>query len=1179
MLTSGMEARIQLCGRLEVELGGERIDERLPGRQGPLVFALLVVNRARPVGRDELIGALWPGRPPADPDESLSALLSKVRQAVGPETLTGRRELTLSLPPGAEVDLELAFAAVEEAHSAIAGEDWTAGFGAASTAAEIAGRGFLVGLDAPWVEERRGELEELRLRALEAVAEAGVQLGGAANAVAERAARELTRAAPLREAGHRLLMESLAARGEVAEALGVYEELRTLLRDELGVAPSEGIRALHERLLSDDPNPDRRQPPPAPKHVPLSPLLSQFRREDFVGREPELEQLRAAWTDVLAGGRRFVLIAGGPGIGKTRLAGMLASEVHEEGRVVYAGAPEDGVVAYQPLVEAMRDYGRSAPLEAALSTIGPGGAELARLLPELADGLPRESQNESADPETRRFLLYDAVSALISEAAQPTALLLILDDLHWADRSTLRLVRHIVRTQREASLLILGTYRDAEIDATHPVAELLHDLRRERLFERIELDGLDRTGVGTLMEAHAGHPASSALVRAVHTGTEGNPFFVEEVVRHLIETGTVADRERGWTSTLTPDQIGVPDGVKEVITRRLARLSETGRGVLVQAAVLGREFPFDLLGAMAGVDEDAVIGALEEALGARLVVERPDSVYAFTHALVRETLYGALSTPRRQRSHAAAARAIEAGKFSDRDERIAALALHYSLAGPAGDPAKGIEYSLRAGERARELFAWDQAATHWIGALALMASTGAGPAERARLQVAVAEVLAVAGDLSGQIRELERALELYVELEDEERAAQVNSRLGMARSMIDSIYARHLDIDRAFRHFDAARPMLEQGPVRISRGHLETGVASAMTYRLRTGPGAKAATRAMAIAEGFADEALWAGAAEAFAWHKIVAGHLREGFETLDRAFEASDRGQQPFMAWMASNIRGQLTWGLGDPDGAQPNFEQQLELAYAGETAYAEVIADSIGRCHVSRGEIEQARLLLSDAQPAWITHSLQPLVDLWDGRWDEVEALATRALETSRRTGNRWDEWGSQHLGARVPYLRGDPERAAEMLERARLIVTDGGARYFELWVLPDLARAEAEAGRVEEARAHVERCAEIVADGENWRGRGGMVAVAEAVVLSFKGRADEADARFGAALETLRSFRLVGEQADCLHQRGLAYRRAGDHSRAAETLAAAAELYEEHGAGAAWLERVERDVRRHT
>jgi len=219
----------------------------------------------------------------------------------------------------------------------------------------------------------------------------------------------------------------------------------------------------------------------------------------------------------------------------------------------------------------------------------------------------------------------------------------------------------------------------------------------------------------------------------------------------------------------------------------------------------------------------------------------------------------------------------------------------------------------------------------------------------------------------------------------------------------------------------------------------------------------------------------------------------------------------------------------------------------------------------------MDAARRLLSDARPAWVTHSLEPLIGLWSGDWDRVEALAARVIETSRRNGNRWDEWASDHLAARVAYLRGDHARAAKLLERALEIVTDGGADYFATWVLPDLARVRAEAGRTGDARATVEACRVIVDRGEDWRGRAGVVAMADAVVLGAEGRPDAATERFAAAYATLTRYGLVGEQAECLHEWGRALARAGDPTGAAEKLAAARALYRGAGAGAAWLERV--------
>ena len=1120
-------------------LGGERLEGRLPGRQGPLVVALLACNRARPVAREELIGALWPGRPPADPEEALSAVLSKVRHVLGKDVLQGRRELTLVLPDDAEVDLEQAVAAVERAQAAAASSDWTGAWEAGTAAAQVTGRGFLVGLDAPWVEDRRREIDELRLRALEVVARAGVALGGARIAGAEHAARELTRAAPRREAGHRYLMEALAARGEAAEALAAYEALRVVLRDELGTAPGREARALHERLLAGEPE-------PGAQRVPLPALLARERGE-LIGRTTELDTLRAAWADACDSQRRLVLVAGGPGIGKTRLVGELAREAHARGTVLYAGCLHDALVAYQPFVEALRHYARNASL-------GTGSSELARLIPELGD--PGARDDEPADPETRRYLLFEAVSTALTSDGTP--LLLVIDDLHWADRSTLQLLRHIVRAQHEAPLLILGTYRELEVIPEHPLFELLADLRRDGLYERVSLEGLDRGGVGALMEAQAGTTAPTALVKTVHATTEGNPFFVEEVVRHLIETGR-------WTARVAPDDVGVPEGVKEVLGHRLRRLSPTCRDQLSHAAVLGREFSFDRLTAMTGDDEDTVIGALEEALGARLVEEQK-SVYSFTHALVRETLYGALSTPRRQRMHARAAGVIERSGDPDVD----ALALHYRRAGDAVDSSKAIEYSLRAGDRARQLFAWDEAAAHLDGALGLMERADADPAQRAALLVELADLCAVTGALARQIGYLQRALELYTALGDEERSARVHSSLGMAYCLIDPNHVDHLDVERAGRHFAAARAVLDRGPPRRALGHLETAVATSMVYGMQIPEGIESAARAMEIGERFGDEALWVDAAEAFGWLKLAAGDLAAGFDVLRRAFEVADRAQRPFPASMALTVLGQYTWALADPDGAQPVFERMLTLPYAGTNAHSQMIKDSIGRCHILRGEREPARRLLPDARPAWPTHALAPLVDLWEGTWDRVEALAAGMLKTSRQTGSPWDEFAAHHLAARVSVLRGEPELAIEPLERARRMAHAGGAAYYELWVLPDLARACAHTDRLDQARVHIDRCRELAGNGEDWRGRAGTVAVAEAVVLSCEGRTDEADACFASALETLRTFRLVPTEADALHEWGAALARAGDRPGADEKRAAATALYAAHGAGAAWLKR---------
>ena len=246
---SSQLVRIQICGPLAIERDGQRLDPLLPGRQGRLLFTYLVVNRHRQVPRDEMAEALWREPDPAAVDARLNPLLSKLRRAFGAPSIQGRSALRLSLPQ-AWVDLEAAADAIHRAESSVAQQDWARAWGPALTALFVAERDFLAGEDSPWIDEIRHQLTELRLRALECYAAAGLGLGGTEAAAAVRAGRQLTRLAPLRESGYRYLMQALAAEGNVAEALSAYGQLSECLRDQLGVSPSAATRELYQRLLA-----------------------------------------------------------------------------------------------------------------------------------------------------------------------------------------------------------------------------------------------------------------------------------------------------------------------------------------------------------------------------------------------------------------------------------------------------------------------------------------------------------------------------------------------------------------------------------------------------------------------------------------------------------------------------------------------------------------------------------------------------------------------------------------------------------------------------------------------------------------------------------------------------------------------------------------------------------------
>ncbi|MEE8139232.1 MAG: alpha/beta fold hydrolase, partial [Thermoanaerobaculia bacterium] len=392
--------------------------------------------------------------------------------------------------------------------------------------------------------------------------------------------------------------------------------------------------------------------PAAP--LPLPPLLAVGERTAFIGRERELEQLRRHWEGVRSGERRLVFLRGEPGIGKTRLAAEFALTTHAEGATVLFGrCDESAVIPYQPFVEALRHYVATCPIEELRAQLGATGAELTGLVPELARRLPDLPVLGAVEPVREAYRLYDAFATLSAEASRVGPVVLVLDDLHWADEPTVRLLKQIVRSQEEGPLLILGTYRETELPRVHPLAEALADLRRDHAFEWVSLTGLDKDNVGELIVAWAGRGAPPAFVRAVHELTEGNPFFIEEVLRHLAETGAIYERDGRWTTHLAVDRMGIPEGVKDVIGRRVSRLSVECNSILTIASVIGREFDLDGLERASDLPIDRLLELLEEAVAARVLAEVPHTVgrYSFSHALIRHTLYDELTTTRRVRLH------------------------------------------------------------------------------------------------------------------------------------------------------------------------------------------------------------------------------------------------------------------------------------------------------------------------------------------------------------------------------------------------------------------------------------------------------------------------------------------------------------------------------------------------
>jgi class 3 adenylate cyclase len=480
------------------------------------------------------------------------------------------------------------------------------------------------------------------------------------------------------------------------------------------------------------------------RRTPLPPGAASALTGALVGRGDELAILVGAWKQVGAGHCRAVLVSGEPGIGKTRLLAELARYAQEEGSIVLWGrCDEDLAVPLQPLAEALRQWLPSAD-ETVVENVKQG--PLGRLLPGLDE---RRDLNRVAvaSPSNDRELLLVAFDALVRQMGERGPVVLVIDDLQWATPPTLQVVRHLVREPSPMPLLVVATFRDTGLDRMHPLAGLLADLRRETNATRLVLNGLTEPSVAALLELTAGHDLDEAerhLAAAIYKQTEGNPFFVSQVLQHLSETGRLRELDQQSTASQPLDDTGVPEGVREIIGQRLSLLSDDANVALAVAAVVGHEF--ELATVQHVVDRGDCLNAIEEAISARLVGEiagRPGR-FVFEHTLVRQTLLADLTVARRARLHRRTGDALAAQP--DADPTVCA---HHFLEGATSGSARdAAEWTMRALEARAQHLSPHEAATLAERAMRVL-DQGAEPfhAERAGILSRKSFLLQLQGDI------------------------------------------------------------------------------------------------------------------------------------------------------------------------------------------------------------------------------------------------------------------------------------------------------------------------------------------------------------------------------------------------------------------------------------------------
>lgn len=767
--------------------------------------------------------------------------------------------------------------------------------------------------------------------------------------------------------------------------------------------------------------------PERPKPAEENPLEALAGRV-FVGREAELEQLRGAAEEALTGRGRLVLISGEPGIGKTRTAEELATYAQlRDATVLWGRGHEDeGAPAYWPWVQVIRAYVREADPVALAWEMGSGAADIARVVPEVAERVGEVSGPAEADDEAARFRLFDSVSAFLSSASTSRPLVVVLDDLHWADEPSLLLLQFLVRALGESRLLLIGTYRDVELGRHHPLSRVLGELSGTAGASRVGLHGLSEEDARRYIERTADAEPAPELVRAVHEQTEGNPFFLAEVVRLLATEGTLESSAAG--------SLTIPQGVRDVIGRRLDRLSEEANKALTVGAAIGRNFDAEVIARVKDADRGVLDAALADGVSAQLLTEFAPGRFRFSHALVRETLYEELSAAQRTALHLRIAETLESLYSADPDRvqrRLAEVAHHYLEGAAGGDAEKAVDYAVRAARSASTQLGHEEAADLYQRAIEALELCERDELRRCELLVSLGEAQTKAGKIAEARQTFDRAADAAIAIDSTELLVRAGFGIGSASEV----------------------------------GLLDARVAEVLQAALeRVGPGDS--TERARLLSWLAQEYLWVDAE----------GKARPMFEA---AIEMARRlGDDRTLAFTLS--RGAFT--ELDPDAPGHIIESQTEvielarrvgdrelelrahvLRLAGQLALGDIAA-------VDRDLESYARLAADLRQPQHLWHVplLRGMRAMIDGRFDDVARFA----EEARIGGERAQEPLAQQFFGIQTLLR---LRAQGRLEEIVPAIEELAVRYpaITAWRIARML-VQAELGQLEEARADFERLA---------------------------------------------------------------------------------------------------------
>src|SRR5579875_313638 len=809
--------------------------------------------------------------------------------------------------------------------------------------------------------------------------------------------------------------------------------------------------------------------PAAQQPIALPPALLGVARGAFVGRADARSELEREWHEVRGGRRRIVLVAGEPGIGKTRLVAEFCRAAQADGAAVLAGrCYEDKLVPYGPFREALRFYVAACPPVELTVQLDPHRRELSPILPELCDdaddGLPVERA------EQERIRLFEAVAGLLVAASTARPTILVLDDLQWADDASLLLVRHIVRATEGFPLMLLGTVRGTELERHGHLPAAIAEMRRARAVKEIEIDGLGQPDVAALIALLSGSQPSTRFARHVAHHTAGNPLFIEELLRHI-----------GGSITAGPAELEIPQGVKDLLRRRLARLEQGCRRTLAIAAVAGRDFELAVLERLREGSAEEVVAQLDAAVEAHVLAEEPSAIgrYRFAHPLIRETIYNDISINRRALIHRRLADTLES-LYPDRlAENAGSLAHHYRA---AGVPEKAFDYHLHAADRFEREAAYEAAFEHLTGAITAAELVG----RPARSSVEIADLhlrrawlarFVDADELAD--RDLELALHAARALGNRALEMQVLNALGLRWHVLNSPRAI-----ACHEHALAIAEELGDGPGQVSALHRLSLVCANQLDLVRA---RELGERALELARSEGDGDAQMRAMDSLKFVALALGDI-ESLEELTSRLELIQRtgSQTWFLQWtllegsFVQLARGRFADAIARLDEAVDISTRIGDPSAAGLMLH--------GRCWARRLQGDYASALADGrACLAVAGHG----GGIWHGWLSMTLAMVLREISATEKAREILEVGfeAAQRIDARLQilscaadlaYLRwqtGDDAGAFELLARTESLLDEVRtpprmAYLYTISTYTSAARTYLAAGRADRAEALIER-----------------------------------------------------------------------------------------------------------